>query len=83
MQPDELIDALGGTNAVAHLLGIRPPSVSGWRESRRIPEDKLVRLAVIAEARNVTTRKALFPEAWREIWPELADAEAGQGVSHA
>lgn len=28
-----VINDLGGTNAVATLCGIRPPSVSDWRES--------------------------------------------------
>lgn len=29
----ELIDALGGTTAVALLCGVKPPSVSDWRHS--------------------------------------------------
>jgi len=28
---DEIIDALGGTNEVARLCEVRPPSVSDWR----------------------------------------------------
>ena len=36
--PDaELIEALGGTSAVAGLCGIRPPSVSEWKR-RGIPK---------------------------------------------
>jgi hypothetical protein len=27
-----VIDELGGTSAVARLCGIKPPSVTGWRE---------------------------------------------------
>lgn len=68
----ELIEALGGTAAVAELSGVKPPSVSGWKEACRIPDDKLIRLAPIAEARGITTRKALFPVDWHLIWPELA-----------
>lgn len=70
-----LIDALGGTYATALLVGVKPPSVSGWKESGRIPDDKLIRLAPIAEARGITTRKKLFPRDWAAIWPELADAK--------
>lgn len=29
--PDEIINALGGTNEVARLCEVRPPSVSEWR----------------------------------------------------
>ena len=31
--PDYIIDALGGTLAVARLFRIKPPSVSGWRRN--------------------------------------------------
>lgn len=71
MDANTLIAALGGTNAVAELVGVKPPSVSGWKESGRIPDDKLIRLAPIAEARGISTRKQLFPTDWQEIWPEL------------
>ena len=67
-----LIEAFGGTAAVAHLVGVKAPSVSGWKESGRIPDDKLIRLAPIAEARGIVSRKELFPNDWAAIWPELA-----------
>ena len=31
MEPNQIIDALGGTSEVARLCGIKPPSVSEWR----------------------------------------------------
>jgi DNA-binding transcriptional regulator YdaS (Cro superfamily) len=83
MDHTELIELLGGTAAVAALTKVKPPSVSGWKEANRIPDDKLIRLAPIAEARGITTRKKLFPTDWQEIWPELAKrpaAKAAQGV---
>lgn len=75
MTSNHFVDALGGTYAVAALLGIRPPSVSGWRDGRSvhdIPEDKLMRLAPVSEARGIATRRDLFPDDWHLIWPELA-----------
>lgn len=72
-----LIEALGGTYATAVLANVRPPSVSGWKESGRIPDDKLIRLAPIAESRGITTRKVLFPKDWAAIWPELAKVKVG------
>ncbi len=74
MNPLELIDALGGTAAAAKLCGIKAPSVSGWKEAGRIPEDKLIRLALVAESRGIATRKQIFPSEWQIIWPELARA---------
>ncbi|MDP9992004.1 hypothetical protein J2W28_001032 [Variovorax boronicumulans] len=68
-----LIEALGGTFATALLANVKAPSVSGWKEKGRIPDDKLIRLAPVAEARGIATRKQLFPNDWAAIWPELAD----------
>ena len=75
MDVSALIDALGGTAEVARLSEVRSPSVSGWRASGRIPEDRLIRLSLIAEKRGVATRKQLFPKDWQVLWPELAKAE--------
>lgn len=78
----QFVDAMGGTNAVAALLGIKPPSVSGWRDGRdvhQIPDDKLIRLAPIAEARGIASRKDLRPQDWQSIWPELAQKEVAHG----
>lgn len=75
MKHDQLIELLGGTTEVAKALGIKPPSVSGWKLSR-IPDDKLIRLAVIAESRGVSSRKELFPDTWQQLWPELSDRAA-------
>ena len=67
----KLIDALGGTFAVAALVGVKPPSVSEWRQRGRIPTDKLMRLATYADERGIATRWQLFPDDWHLIWPEL------------
>lgn len=68
MTDNQLIEVLGGPAAVARLLGIKPPSVSGWVS---IPLDRKILLAVIAEDRGVSTRKELFPETYQDIWIEL------------
>ncbi len=75
-----LIDLLGGTTAVARLLGIKPPSVHEWR-GKVIPEDKLIRLAAHIERASGAeiTRQMLRPDDWQDIWPELAHPE---GAAH-
>ena len=78
----QLINALGGTYEVAKLVDVKPPSVSGWKEAGRIPDAKLIRLAPVAEARGLITRKELFPDDWHLIWPELADQEATTSLEH-
>lgn len=68
MTDGQLIEVLGGCSAVASLLDITPPSVSGWKS---IPRDRKIFLAVIAEDRGLCTRKQLFPKTYHKIWPEL------------
>ncbi|WP_391485412.1 Cro/CI family transcriptional regulator [Acinetobacter baumannii] len=68
MNDADLIKALGGVNAVARLLGITAPSVSGWNA---IPLDRKIRLAVIAEDLGIATRKEIFPDDYQDIWIEL------------
>ena len=70
MNPNELIDRLGGTTAVARLVGIKPPCVHMWR-TNGIPSGQLLRLAPIAEQRGIATRRDLRPDDWHLIWPEL------------
>lgn len=72
MKHSRLIEMLGGTTEVARLVGIKPPSVSDWKKSG-IPEDKLIRLAPIAESRGIASRKELLPNLWQQIWPELVN----------
>lgn len=66
----DLIDALGGTTAVARLFSIQPPSVHEWRK-KGIPDDKLIRLAPTLEEKGIATRRDLFPDDFGQIWPEL------------
>lgn len=46
MDSSKIIDALGGTNEVARLCGIKPGSVSGWRVSG-IPQARLMYLKLL------------------------------------
>lgn len=45
MDPNEIIDALGGTFRVAELCEVRPPSVSDWRKYG-IPRARMMFLRV-------------------------------------
>lgn len=46
MDPNKIIDALGGTAEVARLCQVKPPSVSQWRESG-IPAARLMYLKAV------------------------------------
>jgi DNA-binding transcriptional regulator YdaS (Cro superfamily) len=72
----ELIDLLGGTTAVARLLGVRPPSVHEWR-SKGMPRDKRVLIAVDIERKTAgrLRRWHTCPDDWHRIWPELIGTE--------
>ncbi|MDF3188056.1 hypothetical protein [Pseudomonas paracarnis] len=45
MNPNEIIDALGGTFRVAELCEVRPPSVSDWRK-HGIPRARMMFLRI-------------------------------------
>lgn len=46
MDPNLIIDALGGTSEVAKICGVKPPSVSEWRDSG-IPRARLMYLRLL------------------------------------
>jgi DNA-binding transcriptional regulator YdaS (Cro superfamily) len=48
--PSTLIDALGGTSALARLLNVRPQSVHSWRTDG-IPSARIQTLQALAMAR--------------------------------
>lgn len=79
MDPGKIIDELGGTKVLAEFFNIRPPSVSEWRKNG-IPKDRLICLAPMCEQRGFASRKTLFPEEWRRIWPELIGIEGAPEV---
>ena len=67
-----IIRLLGGPTKVAKLLNISVPAVSMWQKSE-IPIDKMVILAATLEkeSHGLITRKTLFPNSYKLIWPEL------------
>ena len=72
MNATAIIKLLGGCTRVAKLVGVSVPAVSMWQNGD-IPMDKLVMLAATLEkeSHGLITRKSLFPNTYRLIWPEL------------
>lgn len=48
----QVIDAIGGTGAVAELLGVRPSTVSSWKARSSIPAEYWVRIVAEADRRG-------------------------------
>ncbi len=69
-----IIEVLGGTHKVAKYCKVSPGAVSQWRFNG-IPFGHLVVLAarIEKESKGLVTRKTLFPDDFRNIWPELID----------
>jgi DNA-binding transcriptional regulator YdaS (Cro superfamily) len=67
-----MIRLLGGPTRVSKLVNVSVPAVSMWQNGD-IPYDKLVILAATLEkeSHGLVTRKNLFPDNYRLIWPEL------------
>lgn len=70
MDANRIIDALGGTNAVARLCECTPASVSGWRKDG-IPKPRLMYL------------RAVRPEAFSAVEETLVTAEHPAPTSEA
>jgi DNA-binding transcriptional regulator YdaS (Cro superfamily) len=70
MTTTEIINALGGTFAVAKRCGVTPGAVSQWKHNG-LPADKMVIIAAELErqSKGLFSRKEITN--WHEIWPEL------------
>lgn len=67
-----MIRLLGGPTRVSKMVNVSVPAVSMWQNGD-IPIDKMVILAATLEkeSHGLITRKNLFPNNWKLIWPEL------------
>lgn len=85
---------LGSQRALAIALGVAPVNVSQWLSAasvkgRPVPPKQCVRIEALTG--GVVSRRALRPDDWQDIWPELADMACAQpatnpvmqGVAHA
>ena len=72
MNATAIIKLLGGCTRISKLVGVSVPAVSMWQNGE-IPHDKLIFLAATLEkeSHGLITRKSLFPNTYRLIWPEL------------
>lgn len=61
MTDSEIIDAMGGTFAVAALCRVKPPSVSEWRHNG------------IPDARKQFLKLARPDVIGPDVWPELSE----------
>lgn len=60
MDAQSLIAALGGTGAVAKLLGVGPSAVSNWKAANAIPSKWYLDLAREAKARKIAISPGAF-----------------------
>lgn len=66
MDPAELIDALGGSAAVAGYVGVEPNTVGNWRK-RGFPAWALPTIAMMCDQRRIDPGNALDPPPPRRI----------------
>jgi DNA-binding transcriptional regulator YdaS (Cro superfamily) len=72
MNATAIIKLLGGPTRIAKMVGVSVPAVSMWQNGE-IPHDKLIFLAATLEkeSHGLVSRKSLFPQTYKLIWPEL------------
>lgn len=49
MTPDDLIGHFGSVTATARALGVRPPSVSEWKATGRVPQGRQFQAEVLTD----------------------------------
>ena len=59
---NQLIDALGGTSAVANALGLTPSVVSSWRKAGTIPEWRHGDIIAAAKKRGIAVAATDVPK---------------------
>jgi hypothetical protein len=57
---DDLVEALGGTNVVARLLGVGASAVSNWRSSGEVPKGWHLELSIAAQKIGHTISPIVF-----------------------
>ena len=79
MTDSELIDVLGGTNALARRLRVAAASVSEWR-TNGIPSGRRIEMGADIERMTGLPRWLQRPDDWHRIWPELVGADGAPPV---
>lgn len=64
----------GNAAQLAKAIGAHPPDVSKWAHGDR-PIPVHFGAPIEKETGNRVSRKTMFPDSWRTIWPELAEKE--------
>jgi hypothetical protein len=56
----EVVDLLEGTNATAEVLGVSPPTVSGWLNNGCFPPGRYLAISAAVEACGCQVDRSLF-----------------------
>jgi DNA-binding transcriptional regulator YdaS (Cro superfamily) len=70
--PNEVIDALGGTNKAAARLGKEPTAVSQWRKRNRIPPELFLSVSSVLQADGKSAAPEVFGMAVPDDGAEVA-----------
>ena len=58
---DAVIDELGGTNAMAHMMAAPKSAVSNWRRDKQFPANTYLAIMEALKAKRLTAAPGLWP----------------------
>jgi DNA-binding transcriptional regulator YdaS (Cro superfamily) len=73
---DRAIEIVGSQQALADGLNIKSPSISGWRQSGKVPVERCA--AIEAATGGRVTRNELRPDVFGPLPPRPADQDEPQ-----
>lgn len=70
----QAVEIAGSQKALADRLGVSPQAVWAWINRGSVPSE--YGAGIEDATHGVVSRKAMWPDDWHKIWPELAQSEA-------
>lgn len=70
----QAVEIAGSQKALADRLNVSPQAVWAWINRGSVPSEYGAEIE--SATQGIVSRKAMWPDDWHKIWPELVQSEA-------